>query len=437
MNNKELVAETERNYSFLRESFPLFYHIFFYSLKYSVTESTTHNARKAFYRLQKSVRNRNLYKRAYVYNPLTCRKFSGGMIELNDFGDRFADLKVAVADCAEERDLRLVKNTVNVKHGWQGQKEILLGQTFSFEHLAFSTARLEQLLAGFAADGLTPKQLNDHTTISEIENILKSEIRWISGQLTKHKVRAIFLHDDQRPAPALLCAAARKSGVETVTVRHGYTGWSQAHSSSLPLNSDHFIVWSDFEASRIHDLYPDYRKRVHSFGFPGLQKPMDGQRLGPPPGGAKIITYICGPIWFMRERFGGDLRETLWDVRKAVEAGGCEFVLRLHWKDRRRMPDADAVRVVDEFRTTDGSILEDFQQSTAVAASYVSSALLEASAFGRQAINITEGGFEVPWADNVSIAQLTEHLNEERSELVDPINVFRKEDFKKFFLKLL
>lgn len=437
MNNRELVAETESRYIWIRNKFPLFYEIFFYQLKYSVAESGNDNPRRAFDRIKRSVRSRSAYRKLYILNPLTCPRSVRGVVELNDFGGRFADLKESVAACAKEKGLRLIKNDVNVKHGWRGKKAILLGRTFSFEHLAFSTPRLEQLLSAFAIDGLSQENLEDVDTIVEIETILGQEISWLTAQLIKNNVKAIFLHDDQRPAPALLCAAARKAGVTTVTVRHGYIGWSQAHSSSLPLNSDHFIVWSEFEAQRIHELYPEYCDRVHSFGFPGLQKPMEELLLDPPPIGGKILTYICGPLWFMKERFGDDLRATLWDVRKAVEAAGYDFVLRLHWKDRQRDPDEEFSEILEEFQTSGASLLEDFERSSAIAASYVSSALLEASAYGRWAINITEGEFEIPWADNVSLRDVSSHLLRGECGVAETHNAFRREEFEAFLINLL
>ncbi len=402
-----------------------------------MTESGSVNARKAFSRLERSIRKRVFYRNVYEYSKFLRPKPFRGLIELNEFGGRFADLKRSVAEVANDEGFKLLTNSVNAKGGWRAKKEILLGRSLSFEHLAFSTPRLEHLLSGLAVDGLAPHRLADLATIKEIETILENEIEWLNNELRRNKVKVILLHDDQRPAPALLCTAARKAGTQTVTVSHGYTGWSQAYSSRLPLKSDHFIVWSDFEAQRIHDLYPEYRGRVHSFGFPGLEEPMDALHLGRPPSDQRVLTYICGPIWFMKERFGADVSATLWEVRKAVEAAGYEFVVRLHWQDRRRAPAAETARLMDEFQTSSNTLVQDFQRSSAIAASYVSSALLEAAAYGRKAINITEGTFEVPWAENVSIVQLTECLIKSNKLNRDQQNAFRTDEFNGLLKRIL
>lgn len=437
MNSKELVVATERKYGSICQEFPVFFDIFFYALKYSTAEVNHVNGRKSFYRLQKSIRNRNSYRKNYIYNPFSLPHSSNGLVELNHFEGRFADLQTSVAHCAKSRGLKLVRNVVNAKRGWRGKLEILFGRTFSFEHLGFSTLRLEHLLTSFARDGLVPGTLEDLETIAEIEKILKAEISWLADELAKKRVKAIFLHDDQRPAPALLCAAARRASVRTVTVRHGYTGWSQAHSSSLPLKSDHFIVWSDFEAQRIHEIYPDYRDRVHSFGFPGLEKPMDELRLAPPPEDSKVVAYMCGPIWFMKERFGENFFEMLWSVRRAVEAAGYSFLLRLHWQDRVRSSNDGLSRVIEEFIVSDTSLDEDFRRSSIVVASYVSSTLIEASAYGRRAINITIGEEDPSWGDSVALSDLTEFLENIEESPVGSDNAFRKKEFENFVFDLL
>lgn len=395
------------------------------------------NPKRSFKRLKNSIRRRSRYKKVYILNPLLGRDQRYGIVELNDFGGRFADLKQSVVRCGEELGFSVLKNSVNSKTGWWGKKDVLLGRTFSFEHLAFSTPRLEGLLEGFAEEGINQRQLDRTDVLSEIEAILEAEIGWLAKQLARRDVKAIFLHDDQRPAAALLCAAARLIAVKTITVRHGYTGWSQSYSSSLPLNSDHFIVWSDFEADRIHRYFPEYRERVHSFGFPGLQAPMETLRLGQPPLDKKIFTYMSGPISFMKDRFGDDLEKTLWDVRNAVEAGGYEFVLRLHWRDRRRKPDGDDAKIVAEFEVSDLPLEDEFKRSTAIGASYVSSALLEAAAYGRLPINITEGGNEIPWADNVRLSELSGLLREKVIETIAPRNAFRSGEFEDFLIHLL
>ncbi|MFN3144945.1 MAG: hypothetical protein ACE368_06615 [Paracoccaceae bacterium] len=437
MNNKELVAATEQMYAPIHQEFPTFFEIFFYAFKYSAVMVGHVNSRKPFSRLRKSIRSRNAYRRNYIYNPLSPPHHYKGLIELNDFRGRFADLKASVVHCTKSRGLKLVRNVVNSKLGWQGKREILFGQTFSFEHLAFSTLRLEQLLSSFALDGLVPRNLEDLETIAEIETILEAEISWLAKELTKKRVKAIFLHDDQRPAPALLCAAARQAGVKTITIVHGYMGWSNAYSSTLPLNSDHLIVWSDLEADQIHDLYPEYRNRVHSFGFPGLEKPMDELRLAPPPEDSKVVAYMCGPIWFMKERFGEDFFEMLWSVRRSVEAAGYSFLLRLHWQDRVRSSNDGLSRVIEEFEVSDTSLHEDFRRSSIVVASYVSSTLIEASAYGRRAINITMGEEDPSWGDSVALSDLTEFLKNIEESPVRSDNSFRKEEFENLVFDLL
>lgn len=433
MNNRELVRKVEANYAEVATEFPIFFDIFFYAFKYSLARSGADNARRAFSRLQRSIRSRSLYKKNYIYNPLLHNLSGRGIVELNEFGDRFADLKHSVSSAVKRNKLKLVINNVSKKSKLRGQFDVLSGRTFSFEHLLFSTPDLQQLLTVFANYGLTSDHVRDKSLISKIESILISELNWLKGELAKRNVKAIFLSDDQRPAAALLCRASREVGVSTVTVRHGYTGWSQAYSSSLPLKSDHFIVWSDFEAHRIHELYPEYRKRVHSFGFPGLEKPLDELRLQPlASDDRKILTYICGPIWFMKEKFDEDVLAFLSGVRHAVEAAGYEFVLRLHWKDRQRSPTAEVLQIMTEFQTSDGELSSDFQRSMVIAASYVSSVLLEASACGRWAINITDGGFEVPWADNVALGALSAHLMNGECLATEPSNAFRSGEFESF-----
>ncbi len=160
-------------------------------------------------------------------------------------------------------------------------------------------------------------------------------------------------------------------------------------------------------------------------------------RLGKPLAGRKIFTYMNGPIWFMKDCFGHDLRKTLWDVRNAVEAAGYDFVLRLHWRDRRRKPDGEDAEVVGEFEVSDRSLDDDFKRSTAIGASYVSSALLEAAAYGRLPINITEGGNEIPWADNVRLSELSGLLREKVIETIAPRNAFRSGQFEEFLVHLL
>ena len=68
--------------------------------------------------------------------------------------------------------------------------------------------------------------------------------------------------------------------------------------------------------------------------------------------------------------------------------------------------------------------------------SYASSTLIEASAFGRRAINITIGEGDPSWGDNVALSDLPEFLANIEDFSVVSDSSFRKKEFENFVFNL-
>ena len=287
---------------------------------------------------------------------------------------RFSDARQAIADEVVRRgDFPLENIPVRIRNFL----DIARIKKIPLISIALESWRVKLLLRKISSIGIL-SALNESHLMGELNEAVLVEVEFLRIILKKLKVKTVFLTQDNFSKERVICYAASCEKIRTAVIAHGYV--QAPHLISIcPIRADNLVVWTEEQLDWIGKRCSSEDKRKLVFwGFPKYFRPK------------KEILGFLSNVLVVFGRIGDDSMSlvVLRNLLSLLKEKGIPFRVRFHPKER----DAFYLQnVMREFSVVDSRIdLDRELEWCRVVVGSNTSVLIEAKAFGRRVVQLSE-----------------------------------------------
>ena len=218
----------------------------------------------------------------------------------------------------------------------------------------------------------------------DAEGLLEDVVADIAAALVSLKPRALILENDSLFMERAFILAARRLGIQSVTIQDGIFQKSAPPHVLHGHFTDIMLVWGEFFREMYIDKAILPAERVHVLGYPYPIKPRKGKSKRTP-----TVCFLGQPWESLDEALRAPKAAVTHHVTEACRAAKLPLVYRPHPLERRHgLPETPGLKVTDA-----GEGLFEALEKYDIFFSVNSTALVEAALRGRVAAQILEACF--------------------------------------------